>query len=114
MRTLKADKEAEAERNITLAVEQAVADGKITADKKAHFVELGKKAGLESLRETLKLMGGAVRPTDVITHTPSTPEGYKKLSEVPVEQLATLRKEQPAEYRKLYKAEYGMEPKIEE
>ena len=112
-KTLKAEKEAAGVKSIELAVDQAVSAGKITADKKQHFVELGKKAGLESLTETLKLMSGPVRPTDVLHQTtPASDGGYKKLSEVPVSELAKLRKEQPMEYRKLYKAEYGVEPEM--
>ncbi len=37
------------------------------------------------------------------------PKSYKKLSEVPQDELLTLRKEQPAEYMRLYKEEYGIE-----
>lgn len=114
-KTLKAEKEAAGVKSIELAVDQAVSAGKITADKKQHFIELGKKVGLESLTETLKLMSGTVRPTDVIHQTaPAGGEGYKKLSEVPVSELAKLRSEQPAEYRKLYQAEYGVEPQMED
>lgn len=112
-RTLKAEKEAAGVKSIELAVDQAVSAGKIAADKKQHFVELGKKVGLESLTETLNLMSGPVRPTDVIQQAaPAGGEGYKKLSEVPVAGLEKLRKEQPAEYRKLYLAEYGVEPEM--
>lgn len=112
-RTLKATQEAAATKSIELAVEQAVKSGKITADKKQHFVELGKKAGLESLSETLNLMGGAVRPNDVIHQATPSGSEWKTLRDVPVSQLEQLRKEQPAEYRKLYKAEYGVEPTMD-
>lgn len=112
-RTLKAEKEAAGVKSIELAVDQAVSAGKVAADKKQHFVELGKKVGLDSLTETLNLMSGPVRPTDVIQQAaPAGGEGYKKLSEVPVAGLEKLRKEQPAEYRKLYLAEYGVEPEM--
>ena len=112
-RTLKAAQEAATEKSITLAVEQAVSDGKIPGDKKQHFVELGKKVGLESLTETLKLMSGPVKPTDVIAPS-NRGSGWKTLKEVPVAELEKLRKEQPSEYRKLYKAEYGCEPAVDE
>lgn len=112
-RTLKAEKEAAGVKSIELAVDQAVSAGKIAADKKQHFVELGKKVGLESLTETLNLMSGPVRPTDVIKPTATAGgEGYKTLSEVPVSEIEKLRKEQPSEYRKLYQAEYGVEPEM--
>ncbi len=113
-RTLKAAQETAAEKSITLAVDQAVSAGKITADKKQHFVELGKKVGLESLTETLNLMSGPVRPTDLLHQkTPTGGKGeWKTLRDVPVSQLEQLRKDQPAEYRKLYEAEYGVEPEM--
>lgn len=113
-RTLKAAREAADTKSIELAVDQAVADGKVPADKKQHFVELGKKAGLESLGETLKLMGGSVRPTDFISakNPAGSSGGWKTLRDVPVNQLEQLRKEQPSEYIKLYKAEYGVEPEM--
>lgn len=110
-RTLKAEKEAAGVKNIELAVDQAVSAGKVSADKKQHFVDLGKKVGLESLIETLNLMSGPMRPTDVIHQTaPAGGEGYKTLRDVPVSKMEKFRKEQPEEYRKLYIAEYGVEP----
>lgn len=114
-RTLRTEKEAAGVKSIELAVDQAVNAGKITADKKQHFVEMGKKVGLESLTETLKLMSGPVRPTDVINQSAHAGgEGYKKLSDVPVSELGKLRNEQPAEYRRLYQAEYGVEPEMKD
>ncbi len=111
--TLKAEKEAAGVKSIELAVDQAVSAGKIAADKKQHFVELGKKVGLESLTETLNLMSGPLRPTDVIKPTaPAGCEGCKTLREVPVSEIEKLRKEHPSEYRKLYMAEYGVEPEM--
>ena len=113
-KTLKAEKDAAGVKSIELVVDQAVSDGKITADKKQHFVELGKKAGLESLTETLKMMSGPVRPSDFINPKSPSKDGgdYKTLRDVPVGEMEKLRKEQPAEYRKLYKAEYGVEPEM--
>lgn len=96
--------------SINAVVEAAVSDGRISADKKAHFVSLGQKAGVEALRQTLDLMTPARRPGDIIH--PSQPGGdghYAKLSDVPEEQRETLRSEQPQEYMRLYKAEYGID-----
>ena len=107
-KTLKAEQKSSVEKSLKLVVDQAVKDGRITADKKEHFVEMGRKVGLESLAETLKLMGGAVRPTDILKEESSG--AWKTLRDVPVEELETLRNEQPSEYVKLYKAEYGVVP----
>ena len=99
--------------SINAIVDAAVADKRITADKKDHFVSLGKSAGIEALRTTLELMHSQQKPTDVIRQTNSVPsDGHKtfaKLSEVPAEEIASLKENNPTEYARLYKAEYGVE-----
>ena len=110
----KADKvEAMTLANITAIVDEAVTTKKITADKKDHFVNLGKAAGIDSLRETLSLMKPAQKPTEVIVPRGSAPEQgtFAKLSEVPEAELPKMKEENPAEYARLYKAEYGVELK---
>ena len=99
--------------SINAIVDAAVADKRITADKKDHFVSLGKSAGIEALRTTLELMHSQQKPTDVIHQTPSSVSGerktFAKLSEVPAEEVASLKENNPTEYARLYKAEYGVE-----
>lgn len=110
----KADKvEAMTLANITAIVDEAVTTKKITADKKEHFVNLGKAAGIDSLRETLSLMKPAQKPTEVIVPRGSAPEQgtFAKLSDVPEAELPKMKEENPAEYARLYKAEYGVELK---
>ncbi len=110
----RADKvEAMTLANITAIVDEAVTTKKITADKKEHFVNLGKAAGIESLRETLSLMKPAQKPTEVIVPRGSAPEQgtFAKLSDVPEAELPKMKEENPAEYARLYKAEYGVELK---
>ncbi len=107
---LRKNAEQAAEKAIKTAVDEAIKLRKITADKKDHFVAIGKKVGLESLNETLQLMQPAARPTDAIHQETLNAGEYTKLSDVPVDKLETLRKDNFAEYAKLYKAEYGIEP----
>lgn len=99
--------------SINALVDSAVADRRITADKKEHFVSLGKSAGIEALRTTLELMQPQSKPTDVIHQTTSPVSGeqktFAKLSEVPAEEVASLKENNPTEYARLYKAEYGVE-----
>lgn len=40
------------------------------------------------------------------------PATYSKLSEVPADELLLMREQNPEEYRRLYKAEYGMSCEI--
>ena len=106
---LRKNAEQAAVKAIETAVEEAIKLRKITADKKDHFVAIGKKVGLESLNETLQLMQPAARPTDAIHQENLNAGEYTKLSDVPVDKLETLRKDNFAEYAKLYKAEYGID-----
>lgn len=97
--------------SITAVVDGAIAEKRITADKKEHFVNIGKAAGIDSLRTTLSLMQPVRKPTEVIHQTDAPrddePMTYAKLSDVPANQLEKLREERPQDYERLYKAEYG-------
>lgn len=98
---------------IETLVNAAVAEKKIGEDKKQQFLELGKKVGTEDLKATFDAMSPQVRLSSIVGGNGGSPGGgsveYKKLSDVPGEELAKLRAENPAEYKKLYKAEYGID-----
>lgn len=98
--------------SITAAVEKAVGEKRITPDKKDEFINLGKEVGQEKLQSILSAISPQMKLSSVIGHqggAATEPTTYKKLSDVPSGQLTTLRKEQPDEYKRLYKKEYGME-----
>ena len=100
--------------SINALVDGAVADKRITADKKEHFVNLGKSSGIEALRTTLELMLPQRQPTEVIHQTTDQPAGgehktYAKLSDDPASEIPSLKESNPTEYARLYKAEYGVE-----
>jgi HK97 family phage prohead protease len=96
------------------AVESAIAEKKIGADKKEHFVNLGKSVGIETLQATFAAMSPAVKLTEALAGGGSSAEvkTYSKFSEVPADELKRLRKENAAEYKRLYRAEYGYECEI--
>lgn len=97
--------------SITAAVEKAVGEKRITPDKKDEFINLGKEVGQEKLESILSAISPQMKLSSVIGHqggAATEPTTYKKLSDVPSGQLITLRKEQPDEYKRLYKEEYGM------
>lgn len=101
--------------NITSLVTQAIAEKRLEEKDKDQFVELGKKIGSEELEKTLKAMHPAVKLSSVLGHQGGAPAGdhkFAKLSDVPAEQIATLRSENPKEYKRLYKAEYGIDCEI--
>lgn len=96
---------------ITSLVDEAVAAGKIEAGRKAHFISLGKQVGMESLKLTFDSMHGSMRPSTILNRPAGTaaPGDWKKLSEVPAEELKLMRSNDPQQYARLYKAEYGIE-----
>jgi len=112
--TLKADLDKQRNAAIEAEVETAIKLKKITADKKEHFITLGKTSGIESLKTTLELMVPATKPTDVIAAGGGAASGseWKKLSEVPSDKLIELRNDNLETYKALYKAEYGVECEI--
>lgn len=114
---LKKENDALQLARITSAVEKAVEEKRIGEDRKQQFIDLGRKIGAEELEKTFAAMSPQVRLSSVIGHQGGAPTGtqpvsYGKLSDVPADKLEEMREKQPAEYRKLYKAEYGMECEI--
>ncbi len=105
--TLRKEREEMELTAIEKEVDEAIALRKLTADKKEHFVTMGKQMGIEGLRETLQCMASANRPSEIIDQKGSATE-FVKLSDVPTDKLETLRKENPNLYAKLYHAEYGV------
>ena len=113
---LKAANETLALAQVTSLVDKAIAERRITADKKDQFLNLGKKIGAEELQLTFAAMGPQMKLSEVVGHQGGAPTAetatFKKLSEVPADKLEELRENSPEEYKKLYKAEYGMECEI--
>lgn len=105
--TLKKEKEQLVLSAITSAVDGAVKERRVSAENKAHFIELGKKIGLDELNVTLKAMNPAVKLSNQLTA--SSGKVYKKLSDVPEAELKAMKENDPAQYAALYKAEYGMD-----
>lgn len=108
---LRKEKEQMQLAGITSLVETAVAERRITAEKKAHFIELGKQVGPDSLKMTFEAMTPAQKPLDLIRPASgnSSSSEWKKLSDVPADQVMELRTNDKATYMRLYKAEYGVD-----
>lgn len=101
---------------IETLVNAAVAEKKIGEDKKQQFLDLGKKIGAEDLQATFEAMSPQVKLSGMLQGAGGASGGgsasYQKLSEVPTAELEKLRKENPVQYKQLYKAEYGIECEI--
>ena len=113
----KGAKEAETLRlsAITSAVNTAIAENRITEANRDHFVQLGKAVGIESLQTTLALMHPAVKPTQVIENAHVQLAGGmagKSWDELDRSgSLLTLKKENMAAFKQLYKEKFGVEYK---
>ena len=101
---------------ITGLVEKAVTEKRLDEGKKAQFVELGKKVGAEELKGILEAMQPQTKLSAVLSYKGgkqvAQPASYTKLSEVPADELLLMREQNPEEYKRLYKAEYGMSCEI--
>jgi ATP-dependent protease ClpP protease subunit len=97
------------EAQITALVDGVVGK-KITADKRQHFIDLGKTAGVDVLRTTMDAIPEAVKPTDVIGKPAGGSGAAKKFEDLSPAELTALREENREEYVRLYKARYGFAP----
>lgn len=97
---------------ITALVDSAIGEGKISADRKDHFISLGKLVGAESLKLTFEAMNPALRPSVILAGKSGGPAhagGYEKWTDVPEEELKLMRSDDPQQYRRLYKKQFGVD-----
>ncbi len=114
--TLRQERDTLRAARIETLVNAAIAEKKIGEDKKQQFLDLGKKIGADELKQTFDAMSPHVKLSEIVgSHGGGAAGGsaeYKKLSDVPSDELSKMREQNPAQYKKLYKAEYGMDCEI--
>lgn len=114
--TLRQERDTLRAARIETLVNTAIAEKKIGEERKQQFVDLGKKIGADELEKTFGAMSPQVKLSNIVgSHVGGAAGGraeYKKLSDVPSDELAKLREQNLSEYKKLYKAEYGMDCEI--
>lgn len=118
LRTVMEQQQAVELAAVTRAVETAIAEKRLAAGMKDHFVELGKKLGLEQLNLTLSAMQPQGKITATLHRTdngnivadPQDYSKYEKLSAVPANVMMDLHDNHHDEFVRLYQAEYGFEP----
>jgi hypothetical protein len=98
---------------ITQAVDAAVAEKRITADRKEHFLTLGKQTGLDSLKLTLESIPVAQKPMDFIkpgaSRVSSDDRFNKSWDELDkAGLLLALRKENENLYKEKYYDKFGV------
>lgn len=103
-----------AKERVVALVDRGIKENRIEASKREEMVVLFGKIGAEEAEKLLASMAVQVKPSQLIepdtgARLGATPEGWKSLHDVPAEQLYRLKKERPEEYKRLYRAEYGMD-----
>lgn len=110
---LKAQKAEEMSKNmVTDQVNEAIHLGKITEAQREHYTKIGLSLGADVLKLTLNDLTPSRRPSEVIrfsANSPSAPRQYAKLSDVPIGEVEALKAQNPQEYARLYKAEFGVD-----
>lgn len=101
---------------ITDAVDTAIKEKRITPDKKDKYLNLGKQIGLESLNNLLADMPPAQKPLDLVRPSAggsaASVDTTLTWETATPEQLEDLRENNRAEYVRLYKAYFHIEPKF--
>lgn len=113
--TLRQERDTLRAARIETLVNAAIAEKKIGEDKKQQFLDLGKKIGADELKQTFDAMSPQMKLSNIVKGGGAPAGGhaeYKKLSDVPSDELSKMREQNPAQYKKLYKAEYGIECEI--
>lgn len=112
---LQEEKSAMALARITDAVETAIKEKRITADKKEKYLSLGKTIGLEDLNALFADMSPAQKPLDLVRPNGSGQSaGSATLTwaNATPEQLQELRENNKEEYVRLYKENFGFAPEF--
>lgn len=113
--TLRQERDTLRAARIETLVNAAISEKKIGEDKKQQFLNLGVKVGADELKQTFDAMSPQVKLSNIVNGGGAAaygPAEYKKLSDVPSDELSKMREQNPAQYKKLYKAEYGIDCEI--
>lgn len=112
---LQEEKSTMALARITDAVETAIKEKRITADKKEKYLSLGKTLGLADLNALFADMAPAQKPLDLVRPNGSVQSaGSATLTwaSATPEQLQELRENNKEEYVRLYKEHFGFSPEF--
>lgn len=116
IKKLQGDKDTLHLARITDAVDTAIKEKRISADKKEKYITLGKESGLDTLNGILADMQPAQKPLDLVKPGASGAAAAvdTKLTwdKATAEQLADLRDNNRDEYVRLYKEYFGFAPEI--
>lgn len=100
---------------ITDAVDTAVKEKRITADKKDKYLNLGKQIGLDSLNALFADMAPAQKPLDLVKPaggSGSATDVKLTWATATADQLADLRDNNREEYVRLYREHFGFAPEF--
>lgn len=116
IKKLQGDKDTLHLARITDAVDAAIKEKRISADKKEKYITLGKESGLDTLNGILADMQPAQKPLDLVkpgaSGAAATVDTKLTWDKATAEQLADLRDNNREEYVRLYKEYFGFAPEF--
>lgn len=97
---------------ITLAVDTAIKEKRITEKQKDHFVKLGQDTSIETLGATLAAIEPAVKPTQLINRGGDAPAVKSKWEEFSPQEIEQLKADDINAYKLMFENHYGFAPQI--
>lgn len=109
---LEKEKKDAQEASLKEIIDQAVKDCKLAENKRETFMEIGRRNGIEALRDVLdSMVQPMVKPSELINRRSELHDkGWADLSE---KEKEDLRSSDPERYGLLFEKEYGFKPEID-
>ena len=103
------------EEKCSALVDQAITEKRITADKKDAFLKMA-AADFENTKTVLLSLPVQAKPSDVIEQGKKAdgkePDEWKELTDKGSEAVEKLKAENPDQYKKLYRKNFGFDPTL--
>lgn len=108
---LKAQVDKQKQAQVKMLIDGAITDGKITEAQRQLYTGNAMK-DFETTEQMLAGMSAVVKPNDLISKKPKTPQasGDKSFKDLSKDELESLRAEDWEAYQKLFTAEFGYKP----
>ena len=96
---------------VTAQVDEAIRQGRISAEARETYLQLGLTLGCDQLAIALSTHTAPQRPSTLLHEKSTSPTTYIRLSDIPIGQLEQYKQEHPEDYVRLYRELYGCDPR---
>jgi len=106
---LRSENESLREQHIVMLVDKAVSEKRLNVSKREQFIQLGKKLENDEFVEMLNSIEPVVKLSQAINPNSGDATQWKTLHDVPADKVVELKENNLEEYKRLYRAEYGID-----